>query len=132
MNKYKFNGKEKIVAGITLRQIVCVTAFLSVSVGDVGGWLESESNLSQSGNAWVSGNARVSGNAKATSKVLTISSNHYHVTITDNHIKIGCKQLTIKQWSKISRKKLIEMDGEVSADLWEKSKDFILMLAEDR
>lgn len=34
-----------------------------VKAGDLGGWVEKEDNLSQSGNAWVSGNAEVSGNA---------------------------------------------------------------------
>lgn len=35
-----------------------------VKAGDLGGWVEKEDNLSQSGNAWVSGNAQVSGSAK--------------------------------------------------------------------
>jgi len=35
-----------------------------VRVGDLGGWVESESCLAHSGNAWVSGNAGVSGNAQ--------------------------------------------------------------------
>lgn len=34
-----------------------------VKAGDLGGWVEKEDNLSQSGNAWVSGNAKVSGDA---------------------------------------------------------------------
>ena len=34
-----------------------------VKAGDLGGWIEKEDNLSQSGNAWVSGNAKVSGDA---------------------------------------------------------------------
>lgn len=35
-----------------------------VKAGDLGGWVEKEDNLSQSGNAWVSSNAKVYGNAK--------------------------------------------------------------------
>ena len=35
-----------------------------VKNGDLGGFIESELNLSHEGNAWVSGNAQVSGNAK--------------------------------------------------------------------
>ena len=35
-----------------------------VRVGDLGGWVESESCLAHSGNAWVFGNARVFGNAE--------------------------------------------------------------------
>ena len=34
------------------------------SSGEIGGWIECEENLSQSGDAWVSGNALVSGNAR--------------------------------------------------------------------
>ena len=34
-----------------------------VKAGDLGGWVEKEDNLSQSGNAWVSSNAKVSGDA---------------------------------------------------------------------
>ena len=62
--KYEFTGKEKEFLGRTLKQIVCVTAFASISVGEVGGWIESESNLDHSGNAWVYGNAMVYGDAR--------------------------------------------------------------------
>lgn len=34
-----------------------------VKAGDLGGWVEKEDNLSQSGNAWVSSNAKVYGDA---------------------------------------------------------------------
>ncbi len=34
-----------------------------VKAGDLGGWIEKETSLNQSGNAWVSGDAQVSGNA---------------------------------------------------------------------
>ena len=61
--KYEFTGKEKNAYGKVLKQIVCVAAFGSVSVGEVGGWIESEDNLSQYGNAWVFENAQVFGNA---------------------------------------------------------------------
>ena len=61
--KYKLTEETKVVNGHTLHRIVCVTAFASVSVGDIGGWVESESNLSQYGNAWVYGGAKVYGDA---------------------------------------------------------------------
>ena len=62
--KYKLTDETKEFCGSVLHRIVCVTAFASVAVGDTGGWVESENNLSQSGDAWVSGNADVSGNAE--------------------------------------------------------------------
>jgi len=54
------------------------------------------------------------------------------VTITDNHIQIGCELKTIKQWKKTTALDVEKIDGEKSADAWEKSKDFIIMLAEER
>ena len=62
--KYKLTDETKEFCGKLLHRIVCVTAFASVVVGDTGGWVESEKNLSQSGNAWVSGDAKVYGNAE--------------------------------------------------------------------
>jgi carbonic anhydrase/acetyltransferase-like protein (isoleucine patch superfamily) len=64
MQKYKFTGITKEVYGLTLNQIVCVTAFASIKSGEIGGYIEKEANLSQDGNAWVCGNAEVYGNAK--------------------------------------------------------------------
>ena len=61
--KYKLTEETKVVYGHTLHRIVCVTAFASVSVGDIGGWVEHENNLSQEGDAWVCGNASVCDNA---------------------------------------------------------------------
>ena len=62
--KYKLTEETKEFLGYTLHRIVCVTAFGTIAAGDFGGWVESEKNLDQSGNAWVSGNAMVSGDAK--------------------------------------------------------------------
>ena len=47
-----------------LRQIRYLKDLPGINAGELGGWLESEKNLSQEGNAWVSGNARVFGNAR--------------------------------------------------------------------
>ena len=58
--KYEFTGETKVFFGVTLRRIRALTAIaaLGVSVGDLGGWIEKEDNLSQVyGNAWVYGNA---------------------------------------------------------------------------
>ena len=62
--KYKITEETKIILGKTLHRIVCVTAFANVSAGDTGGWIESEKNLDQNGDAWVYGDARVYGNAR--------------------------------------------------------------------
>ena len=63
--KYEFTGGTKKVRGRTLYQIRAVTAIASLGVvaGDIGGWIESENNLSHKGDAWVFDNACVYDNA---------------------------------------------------------------------
>ena len=64
MKKYELTSETKIVFGHILYRIKALSSFGYVSAGDLGGFLESEKNLSQNGNAWVSGNARVYGSAE--------------------------------------------------------------------
>jgi hypothetical protein len=47
----------------TLFRIVALKDFADVKAGDLGGWIQSENNLSQHGNCWVYHNSRVYGNA---------------------------------------------------------------------
>ena len=63
--KYRIDYTQKIEEfGRILYRIVALADFGIVTTGDQGGYIESEKNLSQSGNAWVFDNARVSGNAR--------------------------------------------------------------------
>ena len=65
MSKYKLTNKSVAHwSGKTLFQIEATASFGSISKGDLGGYIEKESNLSQDGDAWVSGNARVYGDAR--------------------------------------------------------------------
>ena len=50
--------------GIKLFQIKCTKAFKNANEGDLGGYVEKEENLSQSGDAWVYGKAQVYGDAR--------------------------------------------------------------------
>ena len=61
--KYEFTGKIKTIFGIEFKQIRAIISFGCVVAGEIGGWIECEENLSQSGDAWVYGNARVCGDA---------------------------------------------------------------------
>ena len=61
--KYKLTKNKKTIKEITLYQIEALKDFLNVKKGDLGGWIEKESNLSQQGDCWVSGDARVYGRA---------------------------------------------------------------------
>lgn len=64
MNKFEFTGETMERLGITLRRIRAVRDFRDVHSGDIGGWIENEENLDQTGDAWVSDNAWVYGNAR--------------------------------------------------------------------
>ena len=65
MNKYKIlEGQYIEVCGKKLYRIQALKDFNGVKSGDIGGYIEKESNLSQSGDAWVYGNAWVYGDAR--------------------------------------------------------------------
>ena len=64
MKKYEFTGETKTLSnGVILHRIKALVKIelgaLSVNAGDLGGWIEKESNLSQEGSSWVFCNARV-------------------------------------------------------------------------
>src|ERR1700722_10755565 len=61
--KYKLTNTTITVCGIKLYQIEAVSSFNGINIGELGGYVQSEANLSQIGNAWVFENARVFGNA---------------------------------------------------------------------
>ena len=104
MKKYEFTGETKQVELLfrtaTLHRIRAVVEFGLVKVGDLGGWIEKEENLSHEGKAWVWGNAEVWGNAKvfSASHVLVIgaigSRNDFTTFYRDKDgeitVKCGC------------------------------------------
>ena len=68
MKKFEFTGETKTISlffrTATLHRIRAVAEFGLVKIGDLGGWIEKEENLSHEGKAWVCGDAKVWGNAK--------------------------------------------------------------------
>jgi hypothetical protein len=62
--KYEFTGNVIQFFYLTLRQIRATRDFDGVCCGEIGGWIESESNLSHDGDCWVSGGGKVYGNAR--------------------------------------------------------------------
>lgn len=63
MKKYRLTEETTKVGNRPLYRIQALRDFGNVKEGDIGGYIESEKNLSQDGNAWVYGNARVYGDA---------------------------------------------------------------------
>ena len=58
-NKYELTYYTKEVDGHTLHQIRALKFFGNVKKGELGGWIEDSTNLSQSGNSWVYNDAKV-------------------------------------------------------------------------
>ena len=63
MKKFEMTKETKIIGGKKLFRIKALISFGNVEVGELGGFIEKEENLSQTANAWVSDNALVWGNA---------------------------------------------------------------------
>ena len=64
MKKYKLTEETKKYYGITFYRIEALKDFGTVKAGDKGGFIRSEDNLSNNGDAWVGGDAWVYGNAR--------------------------------------------------------------------
>ena len=100
MKKYRLTEETTKVGNRTLYRIQALRDFGNVKEGDIGGYIESEKNLSQDGNAWVSGDARVYGNAdiKTTGDICSMSGfgSEYRTTTAfrtkngDVHVSCGC------------------------------------------
>ena len=76
MKKYELTEETMEFEGHTLRRIRFLKDFDIIGAGSLGGWIESEHNLSHEGkcrvtmNAKVFGNARIEGNAKITNNAV--------------------------------------------------------------
>ena len=62
--KFELSNETIEFNGITLHRIKALKNFSDVKAGDLGGWVETEDNLSQMDNAWVYSNAKVYRNAE--------------------------------------------------------------------
>ena len=65
MQKYELTDETRAEYGVTLHRIRALVDIVryGIKAGDLGGWVEKESNLDQEHDAWVFDDARVCGNA---------------------------------------------------------------------
>ena len=98
-NKYELTDETINLCGITLHRIRALRDIPSAGVksGDLGGWIEKESNLCQNDNAWVCGNALVYGGAEVCGdedymviKNTWSSGRWFTYTRSNNMWKVGC------------------------------------------
>ncbi len=64
--KYELTDEQINIGIHKLYRIRALRTFADVKAGDLGGYVESENNLAQGGDAWVGGSAKVFGNAWVT------------------------------------------------------------------
>lgn len=62
--KYKLTEETMCFDGVTLHRIQALKDFENVEAGELGGWVESEKNLSQSGDCWIAMEAKAYGGAE--------------------------------------------------------------------
>ena len=100
MKKYEFINETVEFFGTNLYRIRALIDIpkAGVKAGDLGGFLQSEKNLSVSGNAWVYGDARVSGNAWDVSP-LYIQGSKWSVCVPQKgFLKVGCQCYSMEEW----------------------------------
>ena len=62
--KYELTKETMCFDGVTLHRIQAIKDFGNVEAGELGGWVESEKNLSQSGDCWIAMEAKAYGGAE--------------------------------------------------------------------
>lgn len=87
-------------------------------------------NAHVSGNARVYGEARVLGNARVSP--VNIIGLTYLVTITDDHMMIGCEFHPIADWRAFNARRIIQMDGAQAARFWKTHGQYLLAICDDR
>ena len=110
MKKYEFTGETKTInlssRTVTLHRIKAVVEFGLVKVGELGGWIEKEENLSHKGDAWVSGDAVVRENAE----------------VSGNAVVSGDAVVRENAWVRgnavVSENAVVRGDAEVSENAW--------------
>jgi len=133
MKKYELLVDDTITFfGVQLFRIKALISFSGIEKGEVGGYIASEKNLSQSGNAWVSGDAWVSGNAWVSGDADYIvfkntwsSGRYFTYTKSNKKWRVGCfygsgAELVEKAYK----------DSKKSGDFYKAHVDFVEKLEE--
>jgi hypothetical protein len=118
MKKYELTAETKRVGGVTLHRIRALVNIerYGVDIGDLGGWIEKEENLSNedsswvSGDAWVHGDARVSGDAWGKSPLYIQGTRFAAYMCAANKFAVGCQRYTFAGWHRFWRR-IAERNG---------------------
>lgn len=111
--RFKLTNKTKKYQGKTLYQIEALTNFWEIKKGDVGGFVESEENLSQQGECWIYPKAMAMDQAQVLGNALLLDKS----IIKDNAIIDGYSRLygnaVVKDNAKILGATIINNQSEI-------------------
>lgn len=102
MNKYKLDKNDFIsFRGLKLYRIIALKDFGNVDSGQKGGFIESEDNLNEDGDAWVYGDAQVHGKQKFKRNPIQIIGSFHNLNYCgEGIIRIGCIYKKYAEWVK--------------------------------
>ena len=110
MKKYELTDETMTVDGVTYHRIRACKDFdvqgCHVKAGDLGGYVESERNIDQDGNAWVGGNAYVCGNAWVNGNALV-----------DGNAWVGGNTL-VSNNAEVGGNAMVSGNARVGGDVW--------------
>lgn len=89
-NKYELTEETVLVGSSVLHRIRALKSFNGISAGDLGGFVESEDNLSHEGNCWVYDNAKVYENARVEGDAVVKGTSKVHGTATVRGRSLVC------------------------------------------
>lgn len=75
-NKYRLTDETIELNGKTFYRIQALKDFSNVKKGSLGGYIESERNLSQEGDCWIYGNAIISGDNEIVGDTMVFDINY--------------------------------------------------------
>ena len=116
MRKFELTSEFITVFGKKLFRIKSLISFGDVKEGDLGGYIEKEGNLNQSGNAWVSGDADYATVHGFGSEYRTTT--FYKTKNGEIGVKCGCFYGNLKEF----REKVKETHGDSK-----KAKEYLLI-----
>jgi len=92
--KYTLAEETKTVSGHTLHRLKALKDFAYARAGQLGGWIETEKNLSGPGDAWVTAEARVFGDAQVFGDALVFGD----ATVSGNACVSGNARVGDRVW----------------------------------
>ena len=102
INKYELLQNDTInIDGHVLYRIKSLMMFENVKVGDLGGYIEKEENLSHEGTCWAYGNSCIYGNAKVYDNACIFDNVHVYddATVFDNSTVFNNAKFLEMLWS---------------------------------